>query len=383
MAVINPFTNIEDKQLESNSQWGVDNLDNVGSISAGGGTASFKFDQASGLWLGAERFIDAPFKVDMSGNTTLNSGDFSGNITIVGADGKGIFFKDVASGGIQGTLTFNSTYGTTFTTAPGKNFYMNPDGSFVVIANTLDIDMLGYRHAYLNAGTGNLTLTAIAGPALMEGYTTATVKSDTGAALVDGATSARLQAGTGIASVKSTSSYVELVSQTSGQKILLNSSGNIDLNVNYPTYEVTTNSDHIYFRNGKILTVKADAKFDGSFEVPASGYTYYINGVGKTAIVPTSEGYKALYTNESPNVWFNDFAKIIYPKWYEFWKKPIVIADKIFLEVTTAPYHFIPTMNKNILQIWGIRKGYEEVRFTSKTKEEFEKNNKFWSTPQI
>lgn len=71
--IIDPQTNVEDKKLSETIDWGQQNLDNIGSLSAGGGTSSFKFDQASGLWLGAERFADAPFRVDMNGNVNMKS----------------------------------------------------------------------------------------------------------------------------------------------------------------------------------------------------------------------------------------------------------------------------------------------------------------------
>lgn len=104
--------------------------------------------------------------------------------------------------------------------------------------------------------------------------------------------------------------------------------------------------------------------------------------VEKTAIVPTSKGYNALYCTESPEVWFMDFAHYE-KKWWQFWKKGKVICDEMFLEVTSKPYIIIPTLDKKIVQIWGKRKGLENKRFEQKTKEEFNKNNDFWNTPNI
>ena len=115
------------------------------------------------------------------------------------------------------------------------------------------------------------------------------------------------------------------------------------------------------------------------YDYDAAGY------VEKTAIVPTSKGFNALYCAESPNVWFFDFCygkKVIeFNKWrIRFsWK---VKPDKMFLEVTEPPYFIIPTGSKNLIQIWGIRKGMKNKRFEKKTKKEFEENNKFWSTPK-
>lgn len=93
---------------------------------------------------------------------------------------------------------------------------------------------------------------------------------------------------------------------------------------------------------------------------------FYVNGVSKSAIVPSSKGYKTLYTNESPDVWFMDFCES---------KDKI---DPLFLEVTSPPYHFIKCEGGEY-QVWGKRKGFENIRFEDKTKEQFEKNNNFWN----
>lgn len=104
-------------------------------------------------------------------------------------------------------------------------------------------------------------------------------------------------------------------------------------------------------------------------------------GFLKTAIVPTTTGYKALYTNESPEVWFSDFCRVKKRKWWEFWKpfKYVLYPDPLFLETVDKVWHAMPTTNDSIMQIWGKRKGFEEVRFEEKTIEQFEKNNAFWS----
>lgn len=89
----------------------------------------------------------------------------------------------------------------------------------------------------------------------------------------------------------------------------------------------------------------------------------------KTAIVPTKYGYKALYTNESPEVWFMDFCE----------NKEKV--DPLFIEVTVPPYHFIKCEGGEY-QVWGKRKGLENKRFEDKSEVEFRENNSFWNTPK-
>ncbi len=111
----------------------------------------------------------------------------------------------------------------------------------------------------------------------------------------------------------------------------------------------------------------------GNVEISATGDVrvtspFYVGGSLKTAIMQTSQGYNTLYTNESPDVWFMDFCES---------KDKI---DPMFLEVTSPPYHFIKCEDGEY-QVWGKRKGFENIRFESKTKEQFDKNNDFWSTP--
>ena len=52
-------------------------LDNLISLQVGSGTKLMRADQ-SGLWLGATKFVDAPFSVDMSGHIIATSGAIAG-----------------------------------------------------------------------------------------------------------------------------------------------------------------------------------------------------------------------------------------------------------------------------------------------------------------
>jgi hypothetical protein len=54
------------------------NLEQTASMQIGAGGRVFRADQ-SGIWLGAEKFEDAPFSVDMQGNVVASSADFSGS----------------------------------------------------------------------------------------------------------------------------------------------------------------------------------------------------------------------------------------------------------------------------------------------------------------
>jgi hypothetical protein len=106
--------------------------------------------------------------------------------------------------------------------------------------------------------------------------------------------------------------------------------------------------------------------------ITTNGEGLQVDGTVKTAIVPTSKEYNALYCIESPEVWFMDFCES---------KDKI---DTMFLEVTEKPYRFVKCEDENgkeMYQVWGVRKGFKNIRFESKTREQFEKNNNFWALP--
>ena len=179
---------------------------------------------------------------------------------------------------------------------------------------------------------------------------------------------------------------------------------NGNLNVNNKDLQ---NVQHIYNHSGDDLYLDASAgsrhvtlnsninmgghNIDGGASIYLNGHelkastTYQkinYDGLDKTAIVPTLKGYQALYSIESPEVWFVDFAKVEH-KWWQFWKKPNYIVDKTFLEVTVPPYIPMPTLVKGWVQVWGKRKGHENKRFEEKTEAEFKKNEEFLAMAKI
>ena len=78
--MINPFNDIESQSLPSiDSLAGQDDLRSVAALEVGTGARSFKGD-SSGIWMGANKFADAPFKVDMAGNIYIESS--LGNLVI-------------------------------------------------------------------------------------------------------------------------------------------------------------------------------------------------------------------------------------------------------------------------------------------------------------
>lgn len=93
--------------------------------------------------------------------------------------------------------------------------------------------------------------------------------------------------------------------------------------------------------------------------------TFQIRGSTKTAIVPTSKGYNALYCVESPEVWFFDVV--------ESMEK----VDPLFLEVTEGEVKTI-TNERGEVMIFRRRKDYAKFRFQTQTKRQFSCNNKLW-----
>lgn len=71
---------------------GLDYLGRVAGMAVGNGDTAMHADE-SGLWLGAERFADARFSVDMNGNLTISSAT-SGARIIISAVNKNILVHD-------------------------------------------------------------------------------------------------------------------------------------------------------------------------------------------------------------------------------------------------------------------------------------------------
>ena len=80
------FNDIDAKSLpQAEGIAGQLNLDNILSMQVGSGSNVFRSDQ-SGLWLGANKFEDAPFKIDMQGNIYVET--VNGTIVIDGINNR-------------------------------------------------------------------------------------------------------------------------------------------------------------------------------------------------------------------------------------------------------------------------------------------------------
>lgn len=76
---MNPFIDVEPAPTtpSGNTVAGQQVLNNVSEMQVGFGGKVFRMDQ-QGMWLGAEKFADAPFSVDMLGNLIASSATLSG-----------------------------------------------------------------------------------------------------------------------------------------------------------------------------------------------------------------------------------------------------------------------------------------------------------------
>lgn len=82
--IVNAFNDVKDVSVVAGASYGKDTL-NVAAMNVGFGDKSFKSDD-QGIWLGANFFKDAPFKVDMLGNITASSLDLSSYISKTGTN---------------------------------------------------------------------------------------------------------------------------------------------------------------------------------------------------------------------------------------------------------------------------------------------------------
>lgn len=93
------FTNVPTAELptrDPNTAYSSQFLTDVKELQIGSGANVFRGDR-QGIWLGAEKFADAPFRVDMEGNMVAESIALSGYIPTGGA------LTDIGSGNITGT----------------------------------------------------------------------------------------------------------------------------------------------------------------------------------------------------------------------------------------------------------------------------------------
>jgi len=76
------FVDVKERSIEPLTAEGTQYA-NFASMAIGEGSQSFRSDQ-QGMWLGAEKFVDAPFSVSMAGAVTMTSATITGYVEDVG-----------------------------------------------------------------------------------------------------------------------------------------------------------------------------------------------------------------------------------------------------------------------------------------------------------
>lgn len=81
------FNDVKNKSITASSDVvNTSLLDNITSMKIGTGAQCFKADQYSGIWLGANKFADAPFSVDLLGNVNASTLNLTNYISKTGTD---------------------------------------------------------------------------------------------------------------------------------------------------------------------------------------------------------------------------------------------------------------------------------------------------------
>lgn len=397
-------------------------LDNLISMQVGAGTKLMRVDQ-SGLWLGAQKFADAPFSVDMNGNLISTSATISGNISALsGAIGGFTINSSYLAAGSAGNTVGLSPgdypfwAGATYANRSSAPFRVTPAGA--LYASSVEVSgkvTSGANSTYSGNQIdkqyiGDLTADKITSGTFTVGGTnqptaiTIQESSLTGNARLGWQHGSRMwedsSSRLGINSIGSpmsvyVNSYLRITIPSSGQTTIaggvstdgnLNVSGDSQIDgyvhTNSDRIQFNSNATPIYFRladthlasyhdtGGGHDRYIFDWAGGATFGIDKTGGWFHINGSDKEAIVLTSKGYRALYCAEAPEVWFFDFIK----------NKEII--DPLFLETTEGEMKFIKTEDGEF-QVWRRRKGHAQKRFELKTAEEFERNEKFLQMAKV
>jgi len=295
---------------------------------------SFHVDTSGNMWLGANAasFSTAPFKVDNTGNVTMVSWTLKspdGNTSIIGVN--------TGASGASGGIVFPNNSGVYF-----KDSGANLVGALFI--NSSNIMQLGNTN-------GNVRITA--------GSVNAGIFDTTGNLTVFGT----LSAGNGVIIIGNSLFFNTLT--MSGADIAMggNNINNIAQLEFFDARLVSGRTRYAFKDTSGTEQFSITPAGGGNTKISMNGFDLRLTS-SKTAIVPTSEGYNALYSAEAPEVWFFDFADD---------KEHI---DPLFLEVTEGDMKTIKTEEGEIL-VFRRRKGHAHKRFTLKTFEEFGKNEKF------
>ncbi|OQB18149.1 MAG: hypothetical protein BWY14_00995 [Parcubacteria group bacterium ADurb.Bin192] len=120
---------------------------NARSLRLGAGATAIHGDQ-SGLWLGADKFLDAPFSVDMNGNMTAT------NVII---NGSSISNEHIFGSGIDGTATLDGSATVGWASKSGSVYTLTKDAFLDTLTINVGVTLKtgGYRLFVKNTLTNN------------------------------------------------------------------------------------------------------------------------------------------------------------------------------------------------------------------------------------
>lgn len=333
----------------------------TGSISIGSGDSIFKAD-SNGIYLGNATFASAPFRVNMSGALTATNATITGAITAT----SGSFTGSITStSGTIGGWTIGST------TLSGSNVVLDSGGMILMGSSATNVafvmsDGVPYISFMLSSSVKALLSATSAG--------NGGVKVNGGDLVLDNNKSLLIATDNGYGGISVTSDeHLWITCGNSNQFFVKNRAQNEDLFAVSSGGQPQAKAESIKLGNQTFALYNGNCTVsNNTLDLPngkqlyiGTGSNFSINGNAKSAIVPTSQGYNALYCAEAPEVWFFDFCET---------KKKI---DPMFLEVTEGKMRFIKC-DKGY-QVWRRRKGHAHKRFEHKSALQFYKNEAFLS----
>lgn len=321
-----------------------------GSISIGSGDNIFKAD-SNGIYLGNATFASAPFRVNMSGALTATNATITGSIT--------------STSGTIGGWTIGST------TLSGSNVVLDSGGMILVGNSSTNVSLL------MSGGSPYLSFMLSGSVKALLSATSAGnggVKVNGGDLVLDNNKSLLIATDNGYGGISVTSDeHLWITCGNSNQFFVKNRAQDEDLFAVSSSGQPQAKAESIKLGNQTFALYNGNCTVsNNTLDLPngkqlyiGTGSNFSINGNSKSAIVPTSQGYNALYCAEAPEVWFFDFCET---------KKKI---DPMFLEVTEGKMRFIKC-DKGY-QVWRRRKGHAHKRFEHKSALQFYKNEAFLS----
>jgi hypothetical protein len=347
--VESPYSDNSSSLLQQNGDQNI----SINTLAVGAGNVAM-YTNNQGLWLGSSNFASAQsggkFAVDMNGNLSTSGANLT-NLNASNITTGTLSAARIAVGSLNGNLITSNTITAT-----------------QIQANTITA-------AQIAANT--ITATQIAASVISGGKIVASLL-----------TASNIQTGTLDASLVNVTNLnaSNITTGSLSGSFISGGDGNIDhLVINTGLRIGTAQSvTGISFQGVFHGTVNNQLVMDNDLGMNNHNIngtnTYFFNdgtkitssGSNKTAVIPTSKGYREIYCIESPEVWIMDFCC----------DNNISQCNPLFIEITEGEAHFIRCTD-SMYQVWRRRKGHEDLRFREVSKEDFISNEKFYGMARI